>query len=795
MIIISIHQRYVTRVPTVVTDDSLTKMLCLQNDHPIYRFLDRRRKLTPLLPLSTQTQASLPLVCTLVGQHPDVGHSVQRSCSTVHRLPSKLKVEIPDFDGHSQRVVEKTSGTQQKPKSQTRSHSRSQRSPSVIVISPPCPRQINSITRQVKKEEKIEDIDHLSLSDSSDDVPIPHHVKFPATPTRPQAPLIIDLCSPEMKPAVSITRQVHPQKIALKKDKKIENVDHLLSLSDSDDDVKPIAHSSHHIKLFATPMKPQAPLVIDLCLPEMKPTVRRGSVVEAPGVVRVGSVYPSLEAAQEAIYAQENRLGHVWRRGQGTKSNDGSQKKMTFRCNHYHHPTPTHSPWIDPSDHRRGKSIKTDCKAHVNVNRIQYSTSWHVTLANWDHNHEREIPVGGTIRRSATLEQRKVVAELATSSGNFNCKQISSVLTSRFSATLEPRQIGNIITKARQEAREAVASLGGDVAAIIASLQKKIDEEHGWKYDLKLNNSQTVTGIWWQSPLQAELTKRFSDVLINDNTYNRNNSGYPLNVGVVIDNTGTSRNAWYALHATEDLAHHNWVLRCHLDSAGGVHPEVFASDRSQTLISSVEATLPLTDHIYCLHHLDGNVTTNLRGSLGTEWSNFQHDFWAAYRAVSPEEFDRLWKHLVSRYPSTQAYLDAELFPSRERWAWAWVSFKFTAGVRTNGRVEAENRVNKSIGGPKTGLKQLFDRLNERTNGQRVNEMIRVREVCKFLYSGRQQNNMYSAVVAPTTRPQHRICLHRTPQNSSRPCRTLRITNMLQADGVINVLQNRSLAAP
>ena len=174
-----------------------------------------------------------------------------------------------------------------------------------------------------------------------------------------------------------------------------------------------------------------------------------------------------------------------------------------------------------------------------------------------------------------------------------------------------------------------MALLGGDIAAIIASLQKKIDEEHGWKYDLKLNNSQTVTGIWWQSQLQAKLTKRFSDVLVNDNTYNWNNSGYPLNIGVVIDNTGTLRNAWYALHVMEDLAHHNWVLRCHLDSAGGVHPEVFASDQSQTLISSIEASLLLTDHMYCLHHLDGNVTINLRASLGTEWSNFQHDFWVA----------------------------------------------------------------------------------------------------------------------------------------------------------------------
>ena len=34
-----------------------------------------------------------------------------------------------------------------------------------------------------------------------------------------------------------------------------------------------------------------------------------------------------------------------------------------------------------------------------------------------------------------------------------------------------------------------------------------------------------------------------------------------------------------------------------------------------------------------------------------------------------------------------------------------------------------------IGGLKTGLKQLFDRLNERANEQHVNEMIRAREVC------------------------------------------------------------------
>lgn len=104
------------------------------------------------------------------------------------------------------------------------------------------------------------------------------------------------------------------------------------------------------------------------------------------------------------------------------------------------------------------------------------------------------------------------------------------MLTSCFSETLEPRQIGNIVTKVCQEVRDIVASLDGDIPTIIAGLQKKMGEEHGWKYHLTLNDSQTVTGIWWQSPCQAELTKQFNDILINDNTYNQNNSGYPLNV-------------------------------------------------------------------------------------------------------------------------------------------------------------------------------------------------------------------------------------------------------------------------
>jgi hypothetical protein len=138
--------------------------------------------------------------------------------------------------------------------------------------------------------------------------------------------------------------------------------------------------------------------------------------------------------------------------------------------------------------------------------------------------------------------------------------------------------------------------------------------------------------------------------------------------------------------------------------------------------------MPTTFHLYCLHHLDTNVNSNLRSTLSQVWDQFRNDFWALYRAVSPSEFDRLWKQLTSTYPAAQPYLDEELYPGRQHWAWAWVGSIFTAGARTSGRVESENRVNKAIGGPKKTLLDLFRGLNERKNDQKIQDLIRHRDV-------------------------------------------------------------------
>ena len=401
--------------------------------------------------------------------------------------------------------------------------------------------------------------------------------------------------------------------------------------------------------------KPE-PVVIDLCSPEPKqhppggsdlattaqPSLRGMRLVEpAPGIVCKGSVFKSWEDAHEAVYAREKRLGHCWRIVQGKVDKHGSRKKVTLRCNHYYHAVPVHSTEIDHADYCHGKTIKTECLAHVNVNRIANSSLYHITLTHWDHNHAREIPEGAPVRRDPTKVEKASISQLATSTTQtFTRGQIAAVLKSQVHGSadvLEPRQISNIINNARSKARAEVNSLGGDFAAIIASLEEK---GPGWLRFLKLNEDQVVTGIWWQSPLQGELCRRYGDILINDNTYARNQNGYPLNIGIVIDGHGCSCNGWYALHAQEDVAHHDWVFSCHLQSAG-FPPEGLVSDRHRSIIASARRILPLTPHFFCIHHLDANVEINVRRSLGSQWSEISQMFWKTYRAVSPEEFDRL----------------------------------------------------------------------------------------------------------------------------------------------------------
>ncbi|KZW01721.1 hypothetical protein EXIGLDRAFT_691741 [Exidia glandulosa HHB12029] len=86
-----------------------------------------------------------------------------------------------------------------------------------------------------------------------------------------------------------------------------------------------------------------------------------------------------------------------------------------------------------------------------------------------------------------------------------------------------------------------------------------------------------------------------------------------------------------------------------------------------------------------------------------------------------------------------------IYPIHQHWAWAWVSIAFTAGTRTTGRVESENRVNKSLGGPTVTVKQLFNKLNLRTSAQTAKETM---QLCQM------ENSMFYKVEVLRLPPGH-----------------------------------------
>ncbi|KAJ6485399.1 hypothetical protein C8R47DRAFT_938823, partial [Mycena vitilis] len=347
------------------------------------------------------------------------------------------------------------------------------------------------------------------------------------------------------------------------------------------------------------------------------------------GPIKVGNVYNSLDEAIKAVYQAQEALGHKWIRSQVAKDpNTGAIRRHTLRCNRQGQPQETHRMDIDPADHRQGKSGRTGCQAHVNVSRMPGgSGQWYLTVVEAEHNHAPHLPDGGTVQRPPTAEQRTVVGKFS----DFSRKQLGAVLESQFpDKKLESRQISNMRNQARKEAYADIEAMGGDIQAILNTLEENNRTGPGWDFGLQMDSQNVVVTLWWQSPLQAELTGRYTDILINDNSYNRNDKQYSLSIGIIIDSHGRSRNAWYSFQKKEDTETFAWILRRHLKAAGDVAPELFVSDRSAALIAAVALVLLFTYHIYCLSHLIENIDQNLGRALGDEWVNFLRDFWACY---------------------------------------------------------------------------------------------------------------------------------------------------------------------
>ena len=191
-----------------------------------------------------------------------------------------------------------------------------------------------------------------------------------------------------------------------------------------------------------------------------------------------------------------------------------------------------------------------------------------------------------------------------------------------------------------------------------------------------------------------------------------------------------TRNIAYSLHTSETADEHEWALDCLFAVLPPCADRVFFSDADLGLDLAVSRrpSSEIAFHGRCLNHLDGNIVRKTAPLLGPLYQSFREAFWMVYYSISPTALEESWNDLLAKFPAAQPYLENEIWPDRERWAWCFVAPRFTCGVRTSGRVEGENSVNKQMGDSKTSVYDLAMKLITRAEAQGDLEAMRVRSV-------------------------------------------------------------------
>jgi len=371
----------------------------------------------------------------------------------------------------------------------------------------------------------------------------------------------------------------------------------------------------------------------------------------------------------------------------------------------------------DPSKHRETTSKRIGCPCRV-IARSPTSLSpcWRTASVDTTHNHGLNAGVDKFSNTQLTADERDAVASL---SGRFGTKDAIFLLNRNWpDRTYDPRAVSNAIQSSKRETSSSDVS---EAAELYRLIQERAREEEGWFVATELDFMGRLRRIFWMSPSQISLYRRYHDVVLNDNTFKTNRFNMALNVFVVVDTDGKNRLVACCLMSTEKIEDFSWILQQLLIASDGRYPHVIIVDEDRAMESACDEVIPYTTRLNCIWHLGNqNLNANLHGALGADWEEFVSAFWIARNSITQETFERRWGETVMVFaegkPSAEAYLQ-RLYDRREHWAWPWVGTAFTVGMQSTQRVESVNANIKKLVHSKASLPTLFKAIEDILSSQ------------------------------------------------------------------------------
>jgi len=348
---------------------------------------------------------------------------------------------------------------------------------------------------------------------------------------------------------------------------------------------------------------------------------------------------------------------------------------------------------------------------------------WRITTINYIHNHvlnaDTALFAQEKLRMTPEMLQRvKFYAEAKLGLAN----TLKLLRNEWQSQTFMPRHVANAI---QSESRTPPADIS-QAAQLLLLLTEEKAKDSRWtiRWEADHSNGQ-LQRLFWMNPDELDLYVRYHDVVINDNTAKTNRFNMPLNTFVVVDTHNRSRQVAHALLSGETTQDYEWVIECLLDASNQLAPLIMFVDEDVGMEAACENKLPHTYVMNCIWHLGSlNLAKNLKGTYGNRWSDFAAQFWRARNALTEEEFDHHWSTLERDYVGEQygeqsaSYL-ARLYNRRQRWAWAWIGSRFTAGIQSTQRVEKIQQIIKREVNSQTSLPDLFTAIEHQISNEEL----------------------------------------------------------------------------
>lgn len=410
--------------------------------------------------------------------------------------------------------------------------------------------------------------------------------------------------------------------------------------------------------------------------------------------------------------------------------------RRKIRCSSYGKHESQHDTSVDPSAHRHGKSFKKICPFIISIRWSKRTMDYGIPPGNLKlHNHKPHMNPSIKPHKRVPSEISAYITSLLKENDTIDRRSILAVLKTTFpDHEVDARQISNIKNRFTDKAKKQMQTAGGDFGQLLQYIKAEDSRTGGWHWEFLMDENGVARRIWFMTPECYQLAQVFSDVLFNDIAQNRNSFKLPLNLYMGIDGEHHGRAIAISILDNETTDAHRWSLAQLFKRLPPNINRAIITDWDPALEAALrDYQAEGVWHGLCIWHIWGNIEKKLKRVLGRDWEKFSAAFWKLYHSVSPRLFEDRWLPFLEEFPDAAEYLSANLWSERHRWAWPYVMSRFTAGTRTQGIVESENRINKQMGGPKTPLTTLVKRIVERIQNQAKEQLERAQKFVRTAF--------------------------------------------------------------